>query len=97
MAQEGQGDTKRMDIGGRLRCAKGRKKSKTSETTSESASGGLNLNEKANEAVEETQEFRPMRRDRAKTKKKAADSSRGGAYSFVDLVAEKFYNMKQKK
>nr|GEV26939.1 hypothetical protein [Tanacetum cinerariifolium] len=43
----------------------GRKKFKTSETTSGSASGGLNLNEEANEAVE------PMGRDRAKTKKKA--------------------------
>ncbi|GKD58546.1 hypothetical protein Tco_1296055 [Tanacetum coccineum] len=49
-------------------------------------SGGLNLNEEAGEAVEETQEFRPMGRDRAKTKKKAAGSSRGGASSFVDLV-----------
>nr|GEZ38006.1 hypothetical protein [Tanacetum cinerariifolium] len=38
----------------------GRKKSKTSETTSGSASGGRNLNEEANEAVEETQEFRSM-------------------------------------
>ncbi|GJT17172.1 hypothetical protein Tco_0875878 [Tanacetum coccineum] len=35
----------------------GRKKSKTSETTSGSASGGYNLNEEADEAVEETQEF----------------------------------------
>ncbi|GKE52897.1 hypothetical protein Tco_1488053 [Tanacetum coccineum] len=35
----------------------GRKKSKTSETTSGSASGGLNLNEEADEAVKETQEF----------------------------------------
>ncbi|GKC01058.1 hypothetical protein Tco_0987194 [Tanacetum coccineum] len=33
----------------------GRKKSKTSETTSGSASGGLNLNEEVDEAVEETQ------------------------------------------
>ncbi|GKC30323.1 retrotransposon protein, putative, ty3-gypsy subclass [Tanacetum coccineum] len=75
----------------------GRKKSKTSETTSGSASGGLNLNEEADEAVEETQEFRPMGRDRAKAKKKAAGSSREGSSSFVDLVADKFYNMKQKK
>nr|GEZ75866.1 hypothetical protein [Tanacetum cinerariifolium] len=74
----------------------GRKKSKTSETTSGSASGGLNLNEEADEAVEETQEFRPIGRDRAKAKKKAAGSSRGGSSSFVDLVADKFYNMKQK-
>nr|GEX16552.1 hypothetical protein [Tanacetum cinerariifolium] len=76
--------------------SQGRKKSKTSETTSGSASGGLNLNEEANEAVEETQEFRPMGRNRAKAKKKAAGFSRGGASSFVDLVADKFYNMKQK-
>ncbi|GJV47274.1 hypothetical protein Tco_1437486 [Tanacetum coccineum] len=74
----------------------GRKKSKTSETTSGSASGGLNLNEEADEAVEETQEFRPMGRDRAKAKKKAVGFSREGASSFVDLVADKFYNMKQK-
>ncbi|GJT04234.1 hypothetical protein Tco_0838696 [Tanacetum coccineum] len=74
----------------------GRKKSKTSETTSVSTSGGLSLNEKADKAVEETQEFRPMGRDRAKAKKKAAGSSRGGSSSFVDLVADKFFNIKQK-
>ncbi|GKD31807.1 hypothetical protein Tco_1242585 [Tanacetum coccineum] len=51
----------------------------------------------ADEAVQETQEFRPMGRDRAKAKKKAAGSSREGASSFVYLVADKFYNMKQKK
>nr|GFD48477.1 hypothetical protein [Tanacetum cinerariifolium] len=28
-------------------------------------------------------------------KKNAAGSSRGGAFSFVDLVADKFYNMKK--
>nr|GEV32430.1 hypothetical protein [Tanacetum cinerariifolium] len=55
----------------------------------------LILNEKADEAVEENQEFRPMGRDRAKAKKKADGSSSGGS-SFVDLVADKFYNMKQK-
>ncbi|GKD03857.1 hypothetical protein Tco_1178831 [Tanacetum coccineum] len=65
----------------------GRKKSKTSKTTSGSASGGFNLNEEVDEAVEETQEFRPMGRDRAKAKKKAAGSSRGGSSLFVDLVA----------
>ncbi|GJU28247.1 ribonuclease H-like domain-containing protein [Tanacetum coccineum] len=74
----------------------GRKKSKTSETTSGSTSSGFNLNEEADEVVEETQEFRPMGRDRAKAKKKAVGSSRVGSYSFVDLVADKFYNMKQK-
>ncbi|GKE36462.1 hypothetical protein Tco_1459867 [Tanacetum coccineum] len=79
----------------RLRCAKGRKKSKTSETTSGS-DGGLNLNEEADEAVEETQEFRPMCRDRAKAKKKAVGSSRRGSSLVVDLVADKFFNIKQK-
>nr|GEV47086.1 hypothetical protein [Tanacetum cinerariifolium] len=64
---------------------RGRKKSKTSETTSGSASGGLNLNGEADEAVEETQEFRPMGCDRAKAKKKAAGSSCGGSSSFIDL------------
>ncbi|GKC80227.1 hypothetical protein Tco_1131001, partial [Tanacetum coccineum] len=51
------------------------------------ASGGLNLNEEADEAVEETQEFRPIGRDRAKAKKKAAaGSSRGGSSLLVDLT-----------
>ncbi|GJW40897.1 retrotransposon protein, putative, ty3-gypsy subclass [Tanacetum coccineum] len=77
--------------------SQGRKKSKTYETTSGSASSGLNLNEEADEDVEETQEFQKIGRDRAKAKKKAAGSSRGGASSFVDLVADKFYNMNQKK
>ncbi|GKB77278.1 hypothetical protein Tco_0944173 [Tanacetum coccineum] len=53
------------------------------------ASDGLNLNEEADETVKETQEFRPMGRDRAKAKKKAIGSSRGGSSSFVDLVADK--------
>ncbi|GJU74849.1 hypothetical protein Tco_1266254 [Tanacetum coccineum] len=75
----------------------GRKKSKTSETTSGSESGGLNLIEEADEDVEETQEFRPMGCDRAKAKKKAVDSSCGGSSLFVDLVADKFFNIKQKK
>ncbi|GJR37392.1 hypothetical protein Tco_1213076 [Tanacetum coccineum] len=71
----------------------GAKKSKTSETTSGSASDGINLNEEADEVVQETQEFQPMGRDRAKAKKKAG----GFSSSIVDLVADKFYNMKQKK
>ncbi|GKE73459.1 retrotransposon protein, putative, ty3-gypsy subclass, partial [Tanacetum coccineum] len=74
----------------------GRKKSKTSETTSVSASGGLNLNEGADKAMEETQEFRPMGHDRAKAKKKAAGSSCVGSSSLIDLVADKFFNIKQK-
>ncbi|GJX70817.1 hypothetical protein Tco_0307988 [Tanacetum coccineum] len=77
--------------------SQGRKKSKTSETTSGSASGGLNLNEEVDDNVEETQEFRPMGHDQAKAKKKAVGSSRVGASSFDDLVADKFYNMKQTK
>ncbi|GJU73935.1 hypothetical protein Tco_1265340 [Tanacetum coccineum] len=72
---------------------RGAKKVKTSKTTSGSASGGINLNEEADEAVQETQEFRPMGCDRVKAKKKTAGSSS----SIVDLVADKFYNMKQKK
>ncbi|GJZ45937.1 retrotransposon protein, putative, ty3-gypsy subclass [Tanacetum coccineum] len=71
--------------------SQGRKKSKTYETTSGSASSGLNLNEEADEDVEETQEFQKIGRDRAKAKKKAgkgkknaAGSHRGGASSFVD-------------
>ncbi|GJW58122.1 hypothetical protein Tco_0104853 [Tanacetum coccineum] len=76
--------------------SQGRKKSKTSKTTLRLASGGLNLNEEADEVVEETQEFRPMGRDQAKAKKKATGSSHEEASSFVDLVAKKFYNMKQK-
>ncbi|GKA23664.1 protein RCC2 [Tanacetum coccineum] len=76
---------------------KGRKKSKTSETTSGSASGGFNLNNEADASEEEIQEKRVMGRDRAKTKKKSSASSREGSSSFVDLVADKFLNMKKEK
>ncbi|GJV68418.1 protein RCC2 [Tanacetum coccineum] len=76
---------------------KGRKKSKTSETTSGSASGGFNLNNEADESEKEIQEKRAMGRDRAKTKKKSSASSREGSSSFVDLVAGKFLNMKKEK
>ncbi|GKC14908.1 ABC transporter G family member 7 isoform X2 [Tanacetum coccineum] len=62
---------------------KGRKKSKTSETTSGSAQGSLNLNDEAVESEEETQEERSIGRDRAK--KKSSASFREG-YSFVDLL-----------
>ncbi|GJY65292.1 hypothetical protein Tco_0467530 [Tanacetum coccineum] len=48
----------------------GRKKSKTSETTSGSASGGFNLNNEADEFEEEIKEKRAMDRDRANAKKK---------------------------
>ncbi|GJU18684.1 hypothetical protein Tco_1146650 [Tanacetum coccineum] len=76
---------------------KGRKKSKTSETTSGSASGGFNLNNKADESEEETQEHRPMGRDRSNAKKKSLASSHEGSSSFVDLVADKFFNIKSTK
>ncbi|GJZ68750.1 replication protein A 70 kDa DNA-binding subunit C-like protein [Tanacetum coccineum] len=59
---------------------------KTSETTPGSASDGINVHEEADEAVQETQEFRPMGRDRAKAKIKAVGSSS----SIVDLVADKY-------
>ncbi|GKA54104.1 hypothetical protein Tco_0753053 [Tanacetum coccineum] len=62
-----------------------RKKPKTSETTSESASGGIDLND---EADEETEELRPMGRDRSKAKKKSTGSSRVRSSSFVDLNRE---------
>nr|GEV23948.1 hypothetical protein [Tanacetum cinerariifolium] len=42
---------------------KGRKKSKTSKTTSGLASDGFNLNNEVDEPMEETQEERPMGRD----------------------------------
>nr|GFA73539.1 hypothetical protein [Tanacetum cinerariifolium] len=79
--------------------SQGRKKSKTSETILGSASGGLNLNEEADEAVKETQEFRPMGNDRANAKKKATGSSCGGASSFVYLEAEarKIAQLKREK
>ncbi|GJZ28809.1 hypothetical protein Tco_0573456, partial [Tanacetum coccineum] len=70
------------------------KKSKTFETTSGSAPGGFNLNNEAGESEEETQEQRPMGRDQAK--KKSSASSREGS-SFVDLVADKFFNIKSAK
>nr|GEU74485.1 hypothetical protein [Tanacetum cinerariifolium] len=57
----------------------------------------LRCAKEADEVVQETQEFRPMGRDRAKAKKKAVCSSSGGSSSFVNLVADKFYNIKQKK
>ncbi|GJX37895.1 hypothetical protein Tco_0251198 [Tanacetum coccineum] len=43
---------------------------------------GVDLND---EADEETEELRPMGRDRSKAKKKSASSSRAGSSSFVDL------------
>ncbi|GJS26784.1 hypothetical protein Tco_0487404 [Tanacetum coccineum] len=77
--------------------AKWRKRSKTSETTSGSASGGFNLNNEADEAVKETQEVQPPGRDQSMAKKKSTASSRGKSSSFVDLVAEKFLNIKKEK
>nr|GEY86482.1 hypothetical protein [Tanacetum cinerariifolium] len=72
---------------------KGSKKCKTSETTSGSAQGGLNLNDEADGSGEEVREVKPIRRDRAK--KKAFASSRfkyssvaGGG--LVNLVTDKW-------
>ncbi|GJR46197.1 hypothetical protein Tco_1314300 [Tanacetum coccineum] len=59
--------------------------------------GGFNLNNEAYESEEETQEQLPMGHDRAKAKKKSFASSRGGSSSFVDLVADKFLNIKKEK
>ncbi|GKD87486.1 hypothetical protein Tco_1358640, partial [Tanacetum coccineum] len=73
------------------------KNSKTSGTTSGSASDGFNLNNKTDEAEEETQEVRPLGRDQSKAKKKSAASSCGKSSSFVDLVADKFLNIKKDK
>ncbi|GJX02304.1 hypothetical protein Tco_0186217 [Tanacetum coccineum] len=50
------------------------KKAKTSETTSGSSHGGLNLNEEVDGYGEEVREVRPMSRDRAR--KRASSPSR---------------------
>ncbi|GKA99223.1 ribonuclease H-like domain-containing protein [Tanacetum coccineum] len=70
---------------------------KDSETTSGLASGGFNLNNKADEFEKETQEHRPMGRDHSKAKNKSSTSSREGSSSFVDLVDDKFLNIKSTK
>nr|GEX44156.1 hypothetical protein [Tanacetum cinerariifolium] len=83
----------------------GSKKAKTSETTSGSAQGGLNLNEEgglnlnedANGSEEEVREVRPIGRDRAK--KKSSTSSRYEASfvageGIVDMVADKWKSLK---
>ncbi|GJX09103.1 ABC transporter G family member 7 isoform X2 [Tanacetum coccineum] len=75
---------------------KGQKKSKTSKTTSGLAPGGFNLNNEADESEEETQQQRPMGRDRSKRKKPSA-SSHEGSSSFFDLIADKFFNIKSAK
>ncbi|GKC09641.1 hypothetical protein Tco_1001251, partial [Tanacetum coccineum] len=74
----------------------GEKKSKTSETTSGSASGGFNLKDEADE-YEEAREHRPLGRDAAKAKKKSSASSREGSFLFVDPVADKYLGIKSKK
>nr|GEV31444.1 hypothetical protein [Tanacetum cinerariifolium] len=73
----------------------GAKKSKTSETTSGSASVGFNLNDEADESVEETQDLRLMGCDQSKAMKKSVGSSRQGSSLFVDFVADKFLNIKK--
>nr|GEV24232.1 hypothetical protein [Tanacetum cinerariifolium] len=54
---------------------KGRKRSKTSETTLGSASCGFNLNNEADGYEEKAQEHRPMGHDHVKAKKKSSASS----------------------
>ncbi|GJS80253.1 reverse transcriptase domain, reverse transcriptase zinc-binding domain protein [Tanacetum coccineum] len=71
----------------------GSKKAKTSETTSSSAQGGLNLNEDAAGSEEEVREVRPMGRDRARAKKSSissrSEASSAGGGGIVDMVADK--------
>ncbi|GKC76962.1 ABC transporter G family member 7 isoform X2 [Tanacetum coccineum] len=76
---------------------KGRKKSKTSETTSGSASGAFNLNNEADEPEEEIQEKRAMGRDRAKAKKKSPASIREESSSFVDLLKNRELDIREAK
>nr|GEX80636.1 hypothetical protein [Tanacetum cinerariifolium] len=76
---------------------KGAKKSKTSETTSGTSSDGLNVNNEADEYEEMAQEHRPMGHDRSKAKKKSSVSSRGGSFSLVDLVADKYLGIMSTK
>nr|GEU93209.1 hypothetical protein [Tanacetum cinerariifolium] len=76
---------------------KGRKKSKTFEITSGSAYGDFNLDNEADESEEETQQHRSMGPDHSKAKKKSSGSSHEGSSSFVDLVDDKFFNIKAKK
>nr|GEW06393.1 hypothetical protein [Tanacetum cinerariifolium] len=53
---------------------------------------------KPDEFEEETQEHRPIGRDCSKAKKKKSSaSSREGSSLFVDLVADKFFNIKLTK
>ncbi|GJY61810.1 RNA-directed DNA polymerase, eukaryota [Tanacetum coccineum] len=60
-------------------------------------SGGFNLNNEVDESEEEIQEKRAMGRDRAKAKKKSSAFTHEGSSSFVDLVVDKFLNMKKEK
>ncbi|GJT31487.1 hypothetical protein Tco_0911762 [Tanacetum coccineum] len=67
----------------------GSKKAKTFETTSGSAQGGLNLNEKADGSGEEVQEARQLGRDRPKKKASSSSSSKSSSVAgggLVDLV-----------
>nr|GEY66897.1 hypothetical protein [Tanacetum cinerariifolium] len=55
------------------------------------------LKDHQDKAEEETQEVRPPGCDQSKAKKKSAASSHGKSSSFVDLVADKFLNIKKDK
>lgn len=73
---------------------KGRKKSKTSETTSD---GGFNLNEETCKSEEETREERPIGCDQSKKNKKKSSTSDQFKASFTNMVADKFVNLKSLK
>ncbi|GKC83106.1 hypothetical protein Tco_1138823 [Tanacetum coccineum] len=76
---------------------KGSKKAKTSETTSGSTHGGLNLNDEADGSGEEVQEVRPIGQDRAKTKASASsrfESSSIAGGGLIDLVIDKWKSLK---
>ncbi|GKB50890.1 hypothetical protein Tco_0901643 [Tanacetum coccineum] len=60
----------------------------------QSASGGFNLNNEADEYEEEAREHQPMGRDASKAKKKSHASSREGSSSFVALVVDKYLGIK---
>ncbi|GJT09492.1 hypothetical protein Tco_0856534 [Tanacetum coccineum] len=67
----------------------------TSHDTSDSAHGGLNLNEEVDDSEEEVREVRPIGRDQAKKKKATSSSSRSESSAvagggLVTLVADKW-------
>ncbi|GKC77595.1 hypothetical protein Tco_1128369 [Tanacetum coccineum] len=75
----------------------GRKKAKTSETTSCSMHSGLNLNEEVDGSGEEVRQVRPIDRDRAKNKASSSSRSKSSSIAggdLVDLVTDKWNSLK---